>query len=239
MKLRLYQKYYIKCLFLENKIHNYLDALEKFNVRFKENLILNEENIRKIKNEIFGGVNNLTLEELCKSLAINDNDIRIDIYPIKTEYLNPKSKDSEIREQNIILIGRKNMIKYLDQNICTQYGIDATFKIIPRSLKPYKLLTIYAIDPFKNRTLISTLICIKYTDKNSLDLLFRQLTASFNFSPICVTTDYDNAQISALKNCELFKKPPYILCCLFHFSQSLVKKFKELKIIKKKFTKRS
>ena len=47
-------------------------------------------------------------------------------------------------------------------------------------------------------------------DKNSLDFLLIQLFASFNFLPICVTTDYDNAHISALKNCKLFKKEPYI-----------------------------
>ena len=43
MKLRLYQEYYIKCLFLDKKIHNHLDAIEKFNIRFNENLILSED----------------------------------------------------------------------------------------------------------------------------------------------------------------------------------------------------
>lgn len=90
VKLRLYQKYYIKCLFLDNKIHNYTDAIEQLSFRFKEKFILYEDYIRKIKNEIFGGVNNLSIEELCTALKILDREIRIDIYPIKMEYKNKK-----------------------------------------------------------------------------------------------------------------------------------------------------
>ena len=92
----------------------------------------------------------MSIEELCTALKILDREIRIDIYPIKTEYKNKKINTNEIREQNIIIIGKNNMLKYLDQNICTQYGIDATFKIIPRSLKPYKLMSIYSFDAKNN-----------------------------------------------------------------------------------------
>ena len=171
----------------------------------------------------------MSIEELCIALKILDREIRIDIYPIKTEYKNKKINTNEIREQNIILIGKNNMLKYLDQNICTQYGIDATFKIIPLSLKPYKLMSIYSFDSKNNKTIISALICIKYTDKNSLDLLFRQLTASFNFSPICVKTDYDNSQIYALKNCKLFKKNLILLNVYFIYHKILLGNSKNLK----------
>lgn len=234
MELRLYQTYYIKCLIIDNKIRDYTDANEKFYIRFKKKLILNEEYFRKIKYNILGGVNNMSLEDICKSLKINDNDIRVDIYTIKSKYKNPKNKQLEYREQNIIVLGKKKMIDYLNSEKYSQYGIDATFKVIPRSLKPYKLITLYAIDPINNKTVIASLIFIKYMDKDSLDALFRQLTATFNFSPICITTDYDNAQITALKNCSLFKKTPYIIACLFHLSQSYIRKFKQLKIMKQK-----
>ena len=37
------------------------------------------------------------------------------------------------------------MIPFLSQEKATQFGIDCTFRIIPKSLKPYKMMTIYAI----------------------------------------------------------------------------------------------
>ena len=52
----------------------------------------------------------------------------------------------KIRKQNIFIISTKELIKYFDCNKAQQYGIDCTYKIIPASLKPYKLMTIYALD---------------------------------------------------------------------------------------------
>ena len=43
----------------------------------------------------------------------------------------------EQREQKIILIG---------YNKGKQYGLDSTFKILPKSYKPYKPMIIYALD---------------------------------------------------------------------------------------------
>ena len=34
----------------------------------------------------------------------------------------------------------------VNKDKCIQFGIDATFKIIPKSFKKYKLLTIYGIE---------------------------------------------------------------------------------------------
>ena len=57
-------------------------------------------------------------------------------------YKNSKN-EIEHRNQNIIIIYHKDTKKYLDYNNSTQYGLDCTFKIIPKSLKPYKLMTVY------------------------------------------------------------------------------------------------
>lgn len=54
-----------------------------------------------------------------------------------------------------------------------------------------------------------------------------------------VNTDFDKAQIKALKKCEFFEPKPYIVPCLFHYSQTIMKKFRELKIYKKKLNKRA
>ena len=131
------------------------------------------------------------------------------------------------------------MIEYLSYKNPKQYGIDCTFKIIPRSYKPYKLMTIYALDNEKNKSIIAALICIKYTDYNSLLKIFSLFRGLYDFSPICISADFDNAQIKALKSCETFIKKPYIICCLFHLSQTIIRKFKQYKIINKNLNKRA
>ena len=114
------------------------------------------------------------------------------------------------------------MIKFLDYNNSKFYGIDYTYKIIPRSLKPYKLMVIYSIDKNKNTTVIAALICIKYTDENSLIKLFSLLRAYYNFSPTAVTLDFDKALINAFKKCDTFKKVPFLITCLFHFAKQIL-----------------
>ena len=79
----------------KNLIESYENFTKDFpNIKF----ILNE-------NEIDGGVNNLTLEELCLSLKINNNNIIVESCSIKSEYYNNKTKEIEFRKQ-------KNYINY-------------------------------------------------------------------------------------------------------------------------------
>ena len=44
--------------------------------------IIKEAFFRKIKNSILGSVNNIILENLCKSFSLNNIDIKVAIYPI-------------------------------------------------------------------------------------------------------------------------------------------------------------
>ena len=237
MNNKIFQKYYIQCLFEQKNIYSYIDCIQKFKTQFPNNtFILTEENIKKIKFTVQGGVNKYNIEDLCKSIKSYNNEINIDIYPIKTEYKNKKN-EIENREQNIIIIGNKSMLKYLSKENAKQFGLDCTFRIIPRSLKPYKLMTIYAINPEKNNTILTCLICIKYTDSQSLIKLFSILKALYDLEPIFIITDFDKSQIYALKNCQLFIKKPFIICCFFHYVQCIIKHFKKFKIIKKKLNK--
>ena len=57
------------------------------------------------------------------------------------------------------------MIKYLNNKNAKQYGIEFTFRIIPRSLKHYKMMTIYVINPRNNKPIITVLIFLKFKDK--------------------------------------------------------------------------
>ena len=88
----------------------------------------------------------MTTEELCKSLTINNDSILVLIHSIKSEYKKHNSSEINLREQKIIIIGHKNILKYFNSSNAKMYGIDNTFKIIPKSYTPYKLMTIYAIE---------------------------------------------------------------------------------------------
>lgn len=44
----------------------------------------------------------------------------------------------------MIVVSRKEMISYLNEKNSIQFWIDCTFKIIPSSYKPYKLMAIYS-----------------------------------------------------------------------------------------------
>ena len=116
------------------------------------------------------------------------------------------------------------MLKYLGSKKATQFGIDQTFKIIPKSFLPYKMMSIYALKPKKGQT-IAPLIILKYSDLNSLVKIFSLLNVLFRFSPISVTVDFDLSQIKSLKNCDKFINKSYIMTCLFHFEQSIMKKW--------------
>ena len=131
------------------------------------------------------------------------------------------------------------MIKYLDDKNGKQYGVDFTFKVIPKSFSPYKLMSIYCIDNIENKTIIAAFVLLKYKDTNSLLKIFGILRATFNFSPKTVTTDFDYSLIKAIKNCNLFIDKPYVIACLFHYSQAILKKCKKLNLYKKKINHRT
>ena len=80
---------------------------------------------------------------------------------------------------------------------------------------------------------------IRNTDSESLIKLFELLNLLYKFNPKFFNTDFDFSQIKALKNCSLFTSMPLIVSCLFHYSQAIIKKFKELKIFKKFLNKKA
>ena len=169
-----------------------------------------------------------------------NNDIKIQIFPIETSSIDNKNKDKRITKlQNVIVIGTDEMLSLLNYKNYTQFELDTTFKIIPKSFKNYKLMTIYSIENKTNIPKLAALVCIRYVDSLSLKLLFGYLRVTFNFSPKFITTDYNFSQIKALKECETFNKKPYVVCCLFHYSQCIIKKMKKLGIMKKSLNRRA
>ena len=60
----------------------------------------------------------------------------------------------------------------------------------------------------------------------------------YGFDPLTINNDFDFSQLKSIKECEIFNKKPYVICCLFHFSQELIKKMKLLKIFLTKINKK-
>ena len=139
-----------------------------------------EDKFRNIKSDIFGKIKNISIEDLCKSLSIINKEILIDSYNISSENKNTKNK-IEIRRQNIIIISHKEMIKYLNNKNSAQYGFDLTYKIVPKSFSPYKMMTIYYIDKDNSKTILAALILLKYKDTNSLLKILSILNALYGF----------------------------------------------------------
>ena len=99
-------------------------------------------------------------------------------------------------------------------------------------------MTIYYINKEDKTTNLTGLICIKYTDNESLQKLFSILRATYNFSPKLVTTDFDSALIRSLKECETFNENPIVIPCFYHYNQCLIHKLKHYHIIKAKLNKK-
>lgn len=88
MNLKICKKFYIICLFVENKAINYTDCIAIFKDNFKNNkFILTETIINKIKSNIKENYNNYNIEKLCKSIKLINNNYIIDIFPIKSDII--------------------------------------------------------------------------------------------------------------------------------------------------------
>ena len=84
MNLKLYQRYFVQCLFLEKKANTYIDCIDQFKSKFKDcKFQLTEENVRKIKSNVLGSTRDLDIEEVCNTLSNLNKDIKVKIFPIE------------------------------------------------------------------------------------------------------------------------------------------------------------
>lgn len=60
-------------------------------------------------------------------------------------------------------------------------------------------MTIYCIDKDNSKTILASLILLKYKDTNSLIKVLSILNALYGFSPKCITTYFEKVQLKALK----------------------------------------
>jgi len=106
----------------------------------------------------------------------------VDVVSVKSEFLN-ENREIEKREQNIIITGDKDIINYLNKEKGKQVGLDSIFKNIP------------ILDEKEKNVILACVLCIKYTDSESLKKAFAILNINYNLYPISVTIDFNPSQI--------------------------------------------
>ena len=52
---------------------------------------ISQTTFKLTENTIFGNVNNVNIEEICKTLKNNDNEIIVEIFPINIQYKNKEN----------------------------------------------------------------------------------------------------------------------------------------------------
>ena len=238
MEFKKYQEYYVRSLFINNDVIQNLDIYKKFKELFKTQLTLTNNEIIKIKHNTIGYLNNLNIIDLCKELE-KDSDLNIKINITDINYkLNQSGKDIE-KHESVIIITTKKMRDNVNNKFINNYFIDVTYKILPKNRKSYKLLTISGFDEKKNLTIILFLILIIHEDYKSFYLIFKYLNLNFNFNPNNIHIDFSQAERKALLQENLFNSKPIIISCLFHFTQSVFRKMKNLKLVKTKLNKKN
>ena len=60
------------------------------------------------------------------------------------------------------------------------YGLDFTFKIIPKIYSPNKLISLYRIDKINKSVIIGCFIYLKYNDTESITKLLKIIKKSIN-----------------------------------------------------------
>ena len=138
------------------------------------------------------------------------------------------------REDRIIIIGNEERLKLIKNRPLIEFFIDITFKLIPKSFKPYKIMTLCSFDEEENKPILICLIFFKYMDSESYINIFNFLNQLYNFEPLIIHSDFEIALYKAINKINFVKNKILHLKCLFHFSNAISQKLKSLGLRKKK-----
>jgi len=238
MNLNKLQKFFIRSVFKSNAANDINTAKRLFNTTFNININLSKEELNKEKHLGLGIYNKLDIISLCKKISDEDKNVKVNSIDIFYDYINNKNK-KESREEKVIVLTTDLMKEKLFDEKINNYFIDITYKIIPKTFKRYKMMTITGTEKDTNITFICALILLKYEDKISFYKIFKYLNEIFSFNPKVVHIDFSKALRSALLTENLFKSKPIIIHCFFHFVQNIVKNMKKNDLIKNKINKYS
>ena len=225
MSFKKYQEYFTKALFKENEANNFNDILMKFKQLFKKDFILTQKEVNDIKYNTIGKYNKLDFIELCNKIELEE-DKKLEINTTDIKYnININNKLIE-RKEKIVIFTTLKMRELLNNSEIYNYFMDVTYKIIPKAQKPYKLMTITAVNNKNNTTNLCALIGIIYEDYLSFYYTLKYLNNFYNFEPKIIHIDFSGAERKALNMDSLFKRPPMVVGCFFLFCRSVFEKMK-------------
>ena len=244
ISIKKYQRYYIRYLFKNKKAIDKYNAINIFKEKFgdKINFILDDNDINVEKSKNVPNPKDKTLFDLINILANENKDIIVKktdmIYDYKFYDKSEKKTKTIKREQEAIFFGTKDMYNELNNKDNRQFFIDVTYKIIPYKYHPYKLLTIKAFNNQSKNTKLCALVALKFEDVNSFYYTLKYLKEFFKFKPEIINIDFSLSLYKAIKLSDLFGKEVKVILCFFHYTQSIIRKMRLLKIINMKLSKK-
>ena len=200
-----------KIIISNNKLKNLLQSLR-------------EENFPK--DDIF--IRNIDLIKI----DLGDTDIlkNLNFCLYKEDFINPKNNKLE----KILFFGTKFQLNLLGES--EELYIDGTFKMSPKNY--YQILNVWGY--LKRKKIYVPLIHILMTSKtytaynhvfNAMLLLLNDNNIEYNFKKKIITTDYERALRTSIKD---IIKPKALNGCYFHFVKALWKKCREYGLTCKK-----
>ena len=197
------QKKLIYYIFSKNKNYENTEIKTEYYKYTNINLKLNNKIISKVKSKIFGKYRNVNLIECLFKIQIPNMNLDIKskdiIYKIKTS-----NNKLITRNEKIIIFGNKERLKLLNNIPLEEFFLDITFKLIPDVYKPYKVMTLSAIN-YKDRIpLLVCLIFFRYMDSISYYNIFKYLNFELALNKVIDKIDFVKNKIIHIK-------------CLFHF----------------------
>ena len=145
---------------------------------------------------------------------------------VKYEFDSYNNKKIE-RNEKIIIFGNKERLSLMKNKEYIEYFMDIMFKIIPKSFRPYKLLTLASLDNRNKKSIVIGFVLFIFMDSISFLKIFEYLNNNFKFSPLIIHSDYEKGIALALQKAKFFENNVIHVKCFFHFVKSIREKLKK------------
>ena len=128
-------------------------------------MILSRYEINNIKFQYNYKFNNISLEELMKTVTNDSYELEVKAFDTKYIYSFFKNKPNlkENREEKIIIFGKKDNLNLSENDKRKEFLLDTTFRIVPKKFRPNKYMTISSI--IDSNIKIYCFILYKFQDK--------------------------------------------------------------------------
>lgn len=231
--LKKIQKYY--AYYAISKNNNIDNPTLKKNFKKLTNINVNLTNsmLYHIRTNIFDIYKNCNLDELIsKKFFIEIKDFQYYMVDFNYEY---KEKNNKLvnRNQRVYIFGIQNNFNLIKETETNEFFLDIIFKIIPKNIRPYKLIVISGIPIKYENPILICFILVKFMDEISYEKIFNYLYENFKFNPSIIHTDFEKSLLLAIKNNKFFENIIHTKCH-FHFSQMLRRRLSKIGLCKKK-----